>query len=878
VGAGLRWLTARRWRLVAGALLILAIAARAALPFALTWVVESRGTGILGRVVRVADIDLGLLTGDVRIEGLSIGPIFAGREPPVSDADEEAHLRVERLTLNWSWLALLRGEARLQDVAVVGPKVLLVRMPDGEMVPLRRPRPEAATAAEPDDAGSGDPWPVRVDDLLVSDVGLIFVNRAIPGRAPLQFEMKELALTGLALDGDDVTLGRIGMDAPRLRVAHDIDLAPFVGGGGPPPEAATGTESAGPEPAEEDAAATAVETIAEAADDALEDAPPEAAPARTLTLADVSLERAGFTVLTEDGGKIETWISASAQNVSLDEPFPLDLAFELEGGILAIRGDAGAKPVTFDGTVAWSDLPLERIAAIAGDRLPLRIGSGASSGELAVQARIATTPEGGPSRIDVSGRAGVKGFSASRGGDALHLAWSDLEVELASLALRPDGDAGRAVPPRIEIAAVRLHEPALAAILRTADPPAPEEAEPAPTDLEESAAEAEPAATSPEPRIRIAHLAVTGGEIDFADESVSPAHRSRLRDLTVEGRDLRFPEREAAQLRIAAEGPGDGSIRFDAATPDGDGTIALDVADLGLPAFSPYSADAVGYWVERGRATVAARARVRDAGYEIDTDVSLDDLDVTEVTAGSFEKQFGLSLDLALALLRDPFGRISLPVSARVASGETDIAVERIVLSALRHALVGALTSPLKGVGVVLGAATGGGDEPTGLRIEPLAVAPGATSPLADEFDRVAGMAKALAGRPGLGLELRGRSGVEDDPALAERMLTEMVVADAELPPVDAGLLQKRRLRSALEDRAHGRPGDLGPEDAEALARWIDAVEVPPIRRDELANERATAVRDALLESHAASSDRLRVGDPLTGPPAVVIQLAPVGR
>ncbi len=113
-----------------------------------------------------------------------------------------------------------------------------------------------------------------------------------------------------------------------------------------------------------------------------------------------------------------------------------------------------------------------------------------------------------------------------------------------------------------------------------------------------------------------------GGEVDFADESVSPAHRSRLRDLTVEGRDLRLPEREAAQLRITAQGPGDGSIRLDAALVDGGGTIELDVADLGLPAFSPYSAEAAGYRVEAGHATVAARVGVRDAGYDIDTGVT----------------------------------------------------------------------------------------------------------------------------------------------------------------------------------------------------------------------------------------------------------------
>ena len=96
--AGLRWLTARRWRLVAGALLVVAIVVRAALPFALTRLVESSGTGYLGRVVRVADVAvqtdrrptpgemLRLLTSHARIPLEEIAPHPSGKVFDASSA------------------------------------------------------------------------------------------------------------------------------------------------------------------------------------------------------------------------------------------------------------------------------------------------------------------------------------------------------------------------------------------------------------------------------------------------------------------------------------------------------------------------------------------------------------------------------------------------------------------------------------------------------------------------------------------------------------------------------------------------------------------------------------------------------------------------
>ena len=122
-------------------------------------------------------------------------------------------------------------------------------------------------------------------------------------------------------------------------------------------------------------------------------------------------------------------------------------------------------------------------------------------------------------------------------------------------------------------------------------------------------------------------------------------------------------------------------------------------------------------------------------------------------------------------------------------------------------------------------------------------------------------------------LVVHGTSGPADDTALAERILIEAAQNGQDLPPVSAGILQKRRLVGALQDRGKGKDVDLDAEDAELLDRWIASVEVTDDRREALSRERAEAVRQVLVEERGLPEDRVSVGDPLEGEPGVRIQL-----
>jgi hypothetical protein len=165
--------------------------------------------------------------------------------------------------------------------------------------------------------------------------------------------------------------------------------------------------------------------------------------------------------------------------------------------------------------------------------------------------------------------------------------------------------------------------------------------------------------------------------------------------------------------------------------------------------------------------------------------------------------------------------------------------------------------------------------------LQPIAFVPGALVPTSDA--QLPNLAKLLETRPALALVLRGRSGPEDDRYLATQMLAEAAANGSEWPAVGAakaGFFERRRVVGALEDHAEGDEqalAELDAEDAQLLDQWIAQVEVPASRHEDLARTRAQGLSDRLANERGVDAERVRVGDPIAGEPAVVIELAPAG-
>jgi hypothetical protein len=178
---------------------------------------------------------------------------------------------------------------------------------------------------------------------------------------------------------------------------------------------------------------------------------------------------------------------------------------------------------------------------------------------------------------------------------------------------------------------------------------------------------------------------------------------------------------------------------------------------------------------------------------------------------------------------------------------------------ALRKALVGALASPLK----LLGIATSG--DKIDLKPEPIAFAPGSETPSEAGDARIDQLGVLLASAPGVSLTLHGGTSEGDERALRERALLAELERTSGLRALGSlGEIGTRRaVRHYLEASAKGEPAEALEADQ---AAWLEAkLAAEPIEGgalDALAAKRAAALAERLVAGHGVDASRVVVGPP----------------
>jgi len=841
-----------------GLALAIVIALRVALPFALEAGVAWAAPRYAGIPASLANVDLGLLRGRVVLEGLAVAgpghpPTTEGRIDP-----QTALLRWDRLALNLEWLDLLRGRIRLSDLTLAAPTAR-VEIDDSGAVILPQPPSEPDAAAEeaevsepdatgaaadapaPDPGEGGAGWPIVIDRLALSALDL----RLLDGRETPAVEsgLEALRLEAVRFDETGLGLGAIGFDAPSLRIRRDFAFAEAPD----EPTSEALTEPASEAPAEISTAASG-----------------EPATYRMETL---RIERAEFTVLTA-AGPLHVAIALDASGVTTEAGarFPLTLGLEIEGGRLEVEGQVGAAPPAFDGRITWRDLPLPPLVLIARPDLASWITSQHSAGELEVGFRL--EPEGErDAGLTLGGRIASHDLHVrDPESDDLAFGWKRFEVPIEAIYV-PLGEDAAAEPVRVALGAVELEGPhaTFRQPTRALDrliPPA-EEGEP-------TSPEPATAGAGPDPVVTIASFALSGGELSYRDESLRPAYAGRVRDLAVSLRDVRLPETTVGKLALSARLPVRAKLSLEGEHGARRSDLRLSLERLALAPLNPYAVATAGYRVDEGFASLDVTGTRRGERWEFGNQLLLGDLGLASTGSGKLDQMLGIPVDLAMALLRDLEGNIRLGIPLSVERGELRVGIGTVLRDALRAAIAGAVTSPLKMMGAVVSFGQGGG-----LSLDPLAMAPGRAELADDAVAReITALAELVEARPALAVRLHGRANADDREGLAERILIERLAAGGDLPEVeDAGFFARRRVRGALEARGRGEAGELEPEDAALLARYRAATEVPPERFAALAHDRAAAVARQLTSEWGLPEEYVRTSDEAeTGSPGVRIR------
>ncbi len=572
----------------------------------------------------------------------------------------------------------------------------------------------------------------------------------------------------------------------------------------------------------------------------------------------------------------------------------VDLQLEEEQGTLGLTGTVGLDPLAMDLVATLRGLALGRLLAASGPS-PVLLPTGTLAGELTLHA------DQGPLHVAGSLSVADLGLTLSEGA-GFAVAWKQLDVGIKEArvpGVLPGSAPAAPEPIRLDLDRLKLVGPAIT-LTRTATglvlpgrgaPAAPASTKPAPASAKpwtpvpakspapavEAASKATTAATGPGVTVALGLIDVEGGEVALLDQTVKPFYRGKLSALTMKARGVRYPENTFDDVTLTTTLPGGAPLEVDAKQVKGTITITVDGKALPLSQFNPYVTQAAGYSISDGRLSVNTKARFAPNGYDSKTNLVFDELGVAGAEGDTlFLQKVGIPLQVALSLLRDPYGKISLGVPMRGGKEGTQVDVGAIVAQALVQAILGAVTSPLKLLGAAGGLLAGGGGG--ALAPEPIPCGPGLPTVDAAAAGRVQQLGGALGVAPALRITLRGSAGGPDVRALQEAaVLADLQAKQGVLGGIRhlANRGERNAIRDFLATRAEGGKAELAPEYQKTLDDWAAAKTISADQLRALAGARAEGLKGGLTRDQGVDPARVAVGapevDPESGRPEVRI-------
>ncbi len=378
------------------------------------------------------------------------------------------------------------------------------------------------------------------------------------------------------------------------------------------------------------------------------------------------------------------------------------------------------------------------------------------------------------------------------------------------------------------------------------------------------------ASTQKMPQIRIGKIVFADGHINYNDRFVKPNYEANL--LAVNGGLTGFssdPSTLAAlnlKARMDGAAPVTVSGELNPFRKDGYLDIKADVRDVDLVGASTYSAKYVGYGIEKGKLSMAVQYQVRDRKLTAENHVTLDQLTFGKKTESADATK--LPVLFAVSLLKDRHGVIdvNLPISGSL--DDPEFSVGGVIVRVIVNLIGRAVTAPFSLIGSVFG---------NGEELSYLDFAPGSAAIAPAGEEKLNALAKALADRPALKLEIAGRA----DPA-ADVTGLKRARLDDRLRALKAEALVKRGESVGEVDQLQIEPAeyaalltkayesariDARPRNALGMLKTVPAVEMEKIilasyvisddDLETLADQRAQAVRTRLLDQAGIAADRI---------------------
>ncbi len=275
-----------------------------------------------------------------------------------------------------------------------------------------------------------------------------------------------------------------------------------------------------------------------------------------------------------------------------------------------------------------------------------------------------------------------------------------------------------------------------------------------------TAAAAAPAPAGPAPLVRIGHITLQGGNINFSDNFVKPNYSANLTGMSGSVSKLASDEQTPADVLMKGKLDGDAPVEISGKLNPLASQLYLDLAasarGIELTRLTPYAAKYAGYSITKGKLSADVKYHVENGKLEAQNRLFLDQLTFGDKVESPDATK--LPVLLAVALLRNSRGEIDLNLPVSGSLSDPEFSVGGVLLRALVNVLTKAITAPFSLLASAFGGGGGGSEE-----LSYVEFAPGTSNLTADANKKLDTLAKALHDRPALKLEISGRVDPDSD-------------------------------------------------------------------------------------------------------------------
>jgi len=385
----------------------------------------------------------------------------------------------------------------------------------------------------------------------------------------------------------------------------------------------------------------------------------------------------------------------------------------------------------------------------------------------------------------------------------------------------------------------------------------------------------------------IGRILIEDASADFADQSLPLPFEAQIANLNGNMTTISTTSSEPSTVEMEGTVDEFGFVRISGSTTPletkRNTDLKITFQNVAIPKFSAYTIPFAGREIASGKLDLDLGYKVTQSELTGENKIVLRDLELGDKVP--HPGAMSLPLGLAVALLKDPDGKIDIDLPIRGNVDDPEFRYGGVVLKALGTLIVKIVASPFALLGNLLGVEAS--------ELEYVSFLPGRADLTPPELERAGQLAEALTLRPVLVLELRGAISREQD-GLAMRQAKLDSLVESRLPEANAGdaMYAEQRLSAlealytetttladptaemaALRAKFTAPAADENSEKASPqfdelayaseLHRLLVAVQtVDDTELATLANERAENIRDAISAAGPELTGRIIVASP----------------